>query len=162
MPRLSDTRLPKIQHHKARNRARVSIGGRKYDLGPYGSPEVKEKYDVLIAEWLKLRDNPGLFHSVHADQGQSDGRYLGRECVSTSQRRASMREREPKIPEINDTWYSIAEWSGEVIETPDIKAAKLALKEGREVVKNTRKVFTSGPTIFRMTATTAIKQVQHL
>jgi integrase len=45
-------RKPRYQHHKASGQARARIDGRDYYLGPYGSPESRDRYDDLIAEWL--------------------------------------------------------------------------------------------------------------
>ena len=48
MPRTS--RPPAYRCHKARNCAVVTIDGKNYYLGPYGSPESHEKYARLIAQ----------------------------------------------------------------------------------------------------------------
>ena len=45
-------RKPRYQHHKASGQARARIDGRDHYLGPYGSPESRDRYDDLIAEWL--------------------------------------------------------------------------------------------------------------
>jgi integrase len=42
---------PSYRLHKARNLAVVTIDGKNYYLGRYGSPESHEKYARLIAEW---------------------------------------------------------------------------------------------------------------
>ncbi len=44
--------VPKYEHHKASNTARVSIAGRYKSLGRYDSPSSHAKYDRLIAEWM--------------------------------------------------------------------------------------------------------------
>jgi hypothetical protein len=46
------TYTPKYRLHKPRNRAVVTIDGRDFYLGPYGSPESKAEYDRLIGLWL--------------------------------------------------------------------------------------------------------------
>jgi integrase len=45
-------RTPKYGLHKATGQAVVRIDGRDHYLGKYGSPEIQQKYDQLIAEWL--------------------------------------------------------------------------------------------------------------
>ena len=45
---------PCYRHHKARNLAVVTIGGKNHYLGPWQSPESHEKYATLIAEWKRL------------------------------------------------------------------------------------------------------------
>jgi len=49
-------RIPKYCHHKARNLARVTIDGKDHYLGEYGSPESKQRYQELIAEWLETQN----------------------------------------------------------------------------------------------------------
>ena len=51
----SPKRVPKYQHHKGRNLARVTIDGKDIYLGKYDSPESHSEYERLIAEWL-MRD----------------------------------------------------------------------------------------------------------
>jgi integrase len=51
MPRLIH-QLPKARLHSPSGRARVRINGKDHWLGPYGSPEAKEKYNKLIATYL--------------------------------------------------------------------------------------------------------------
>ena len=52
MPLVS-TRVPSYRLHKPSGRGVVTIGGKDhYLVGPHGSPESKEHYDRLIAEWL--------------------------------------------------------------------------------------------------------------
>ena len=64
--------------------------------------------------------------------------------------------------EIMETWYMVKEWSGEIIETTDIETAKLAIREGRAVFKNTRTMYESGPSEVRLQVSTEIKQVKQL
>ncbi len=45
-------RIPKYQHFKARNLAKVRIDGRDIYLGEYDSQESHSKYKRVIAEWL--------------------------------------------------------------------------------------------------------------
>jgi hypothetical protein len=49
MPRTNQP--PKYRHHKARNLAVVTINGHDHYLGAYGSPESRQEYARLIAEW---------------------------------------------------------------------------------------------------------------
>ena len=49
-------RKPSYLLHKPTNQARVRIGGRDHYLGKYGSPESRERYDDLIAEWFAKGD----------------------------------------------------------------------------------------------------------
>jgi integrase len=51
MPFLSRS-LPKYQHHQKSGQARVSLGGKQVDLGPYDSPESRAKYDQVVGEWI--------------------------------------------------------------------------------------------------------------
>jgi len=45
-------RIPKYRHYKPNDLAVVRIDGRDHYLGKYNSPESREKYHRLIAEWL--------------------------------------------------------------------------------------------------------------
>lgn len=51
MPRKAP-RTPKYRHYKPKDLAVVRIEGHDQYLGKYGSPESRERYDRLIAEWL--------------------------------------------------------------------------------------------------------------
>ena len=51
MPRRSNS-LPKYRHHKARGLAKVTLAGKGYYLGSYGSKESKREYDRLVGEWI--------------------------------------------------------------------------------------------------------------
>jgi integrase len=44
---------PKYRLHKATGQARVTLDGKTFYLGVFGTPESHEKYDRLIAEWLE-------------------------------------------------------------------------------------------------------------
>jgi len=50
MPRLT-RRVPKYRLHKPSGQAVVSLNGREFYLGRYGSPESKAEYERLISEW---------------------------------------------------------------------------------------------------------------
>jgi hypothetical protein len=45
-------RVPAYRHHKSDGRAVVTIGGRDIYLGRWNSPESRDEYDRVIAEWL--------------------------------------------------------------------------------------------------------------
>ena len=64
--------------------------------------------------------------------------------------------------EFDEITYIFTTRDGSVIETLDINEAKLALREGQKVLKNTRKVFYSGPTHVRLYVTTPIKKAKEL
>ncbi|MGF1633825.1 MAG: hypothetical protein ACFCVE_08245, partial [Phycisphaerae bacterium] len=51
MPRLSHA-VPKLSRHKATGQARVRLNGHSHYLGRYSSPDARQAYDRLIAEWL--------------------------------------------------------------------------------------------------------------
>lgn len=57
-------RIPKYREQKSRGLAVVRIDGKDHYLGPYDSPESHEKYDSLIADWLK-RQKVNLGHVVN-------------------------------------------------------------------------------------------------
>ena len=43
---------PAYLHHKATGQARCRIAGKDHYLGEFGSPESRERYEELIAEWF--------------------------------------------------------------------------------------------------------------
>lgn len=47
---------PPYMLHKATGQARVKIDGKDYYLGAFGSPDSRDQYDALIAEWLAQQD----------------------------------------------------------------------------------------------------------
>jgi integrase len=47
----ADHRLPKYRHYRPKNLAVVRIDGRDHYLGKYDSPESRERYHRLLAEW---------------------------------------------------------------------------------------------------------------
>jgi hypothetical protein len=51
MPRLKH-KVPSYRLLKPRGLAVVTLNGRTYYLGKYGSEESRQKYDQLIAKWL--------------------------------------------------------------------------------------------------------------
>ena len=46
--------VPKYRHYKPKNLAVVRLDGRDVYLGPFNSPESREKYRRIIAEWLAV------------------------------------------------------------------------------------------------------------
>lgn len=54
MPRLT-RKLPSYRNHKPSVRAVVTLDGRDFYLGKYGSPENRAEYERVIAEWLARR-----------------------------------------------------------------------------------------------------------
>lgn len=52
MSRSRRPRTPGYCLHRPSGQARVTLNGKDYYLGKYGSPESREAYDRLIAEWL--------------------------------------------------------------------------------------------------------------
>ena len=64
--------------------------------------------------------------------------------------------------EINDTWYTIKGRDGIVYETTDKGEARLAIREGLEVSKNTRKAFSSGKSDIRVYVSTDISLIKEL
>ncbi len=66
------------------------------------------------------------------------------------------------MKEINESWYTIQEYDGKIIETADKSEAKLAIRERRQVVKNSRKLFTSGKSDIRLYVSTEITQAKDL
>jgi hypothetical protein len=45
-------RTPKYRHYKPKDLAVVRIDGKDHYLGKYDSPESREKYHRLVAEWI--------------------------------------------------------------------------------------------------------------
>jgi integrase len=45
-------RTPSYRRHKPSDQAVVTLGGRDFYLGKFGSPESRAEYDRLVAEWL--------------------------------------------------------------------------------------------------------------
>src|SRR5688572_24087298 len=51
MPRLTSS-SPKYRRHKSSGQAIVTLNGRDFYLGPYGTKTSRREYDRLTAEWL--------------------------------------------------------------------------------------------------------------
>ena len=56
MPRLINS-VPKYRRHRGSNQAIVTLNGRDYYLGPYGTKASRIEYDRLIGEWLAAGRN---------------------------------------------------------------------------------------------------------
>jgi integrase len=59
MPRLI-RKLPSYRLHKPSGRAVVTLDGRDYYLGDFGTPESRDAYERLLAEWLADRRRRGV------------------------------------------------------------------------------------------------------
>ena len=59
-------RRPKYSLHNATGQARVYIDGVDHHLGTHGSPESRDRYDELIAEWL-VRNADDVKHTITVD-----------------------------------------------------------------------------------------------
>jgi hypothetical protein len=49
---MSARKVPSLRHHKARGLAVVTLGGRDFYCGKFGSPESRREYDRVVGEWL--------------------------------------------------------------------------------------------------------------
>jgi integrase len=52
MPKLAPNKVPSYRRHKQSGQAIVTLGGRDFLLGPYGSAASKAEYSRVTAEWL--------------------------------------------------------------------------------------------------------------
>lgn len=48
-------RIPSYRHHRPTGQAVVRLDGRDHYLGRFGTPESRQRYDRLIAEWITAR-----------------------------------------------------------------------------------------------------------
>jgi len=60
-------RIPTYRHHKPSGQAVVTLSGTDHYLGPHGSPESRQAYDRLVAEWLVSRQRPQEPRGRHPD-----------------------------------------------------------------------------------------------
>jgi hypothetical protein len=51
-------RTPSYRPHKPSGQAAVTLSGKDHYLGRFGSPESREVYDRVLAEWLANRRRP--------------------------------------------------------------------------------------------------------
>ena len=49
---MSARNVPSLRHHKARGLAVVTLGGRDFYCGKFGTPESRREYDRVVGEWL--------------------------------------------------------------------------------------------------------------
>lgn len=68
---------PSYCHHKGTNQAYIRLAGKVHYLGPYGSPESKEKYRRIKGEWLL---NPEAFEI--RKEAASDGPSMAELCLA--------------------------------------------------------------------------------
>ena len=79
---------PGYLHHKPTGQARVRIDGKDHYLGPYGSPESRERYEDLIAEWF-ARQGDVVAYTLKVDElclmfmNFADGYYRRKDGTST-------------------------------------------------------------------------------
>lgn len=59
MPTKQKHQTPSYLLHKPTGQARVRINGHDHYLGQYGSPESRERYDDLVAEWFARNSADG-------------------------------------------------------------------------------------------------------
>jgi integrase len=77
MPKLVDA-TPKYRHHRASGQAVVTIQGRDFYLGPWGSKTSKIEYDRVIGEWLAAgRHLPDLGEAGDLTIVEGLARYKG-------------------------------------------------------------------------------------
>ena len=58
MSNVASLRVPKYRRHKASGQALVEIRGKRIYLGKFGSPQSKEKYRQIIAEFMSPSQEP--------------------------------------------------------------------------------------------------------
>ena len=66
------------------------------------------------------------------------------------------------MEEVNDFHYTVTNWDNSVLDTIDVEVAKLAIREGREVLKTTRRLFNTGPALVRLYVTLEVKKIKDL
>jgi integrase len=65
MPKLSNVHVPSYRLHKQSGQAIVTLSGRDVLLGRHGTPESREKYSRVVAEWLAAgRQLPAEQHEI--------------------------------------------------------------------------------------------------
>ena len=68
MPRLT-VGVPRYRRHKPSGDALVCLNGQRIHLGKYNSPESRQLYDQLVADWLASRRQLAPVH-VPKPQGE--------------------------------------------------------------------------------------------
>jgi hypothetical protein len=92
MPKSSKS-LPTYRRHKPSGLAVVSLAGRDYYLGPYGTKPSRSEYDRLLAEWItqgrpeagELRASDMTVNELLAAYLRFAKGYFGREGKTTSE-----------------------------------------------------------------------------
>lgn len=74
MPRTRAGTVPKLQHHKATGQARVTIAGRDYYCGRWGSKAAVAKYHRLLGEHFNSNGAPPVAEGVPSANGASPPR----------------------------------------------------------------------------------------
>jgi hypothetical protein len=69
MPRTTAGTVPKLQHHKATGQARVTIAGRDYYCGRWGSKAAIAKYHRLLGEFFNSNGAPPVAEGVPSTKG---------------------------------------------------------------------------------------------
>lgn len=75
MPRLKNA-VPKYRHQKRSGQAIVTLNGRDFLLGPYGTDASRRQYDQLIAEWLDRGRQPVVTEVASLTIAELAARYL--------------------------------------------------------------------------------------
>jgi len=63
---MSKRTKPACSLHKTTGQARSQINGRNHYLGEYGSPEPRDRYEDLVAEWF-ARNGDSTRHALTVD-----------------------------------------------------------------------------------------------
>jgi hypothetical protein len=69
MPRTKAGTVPSLQHHKATGQARVTIAGRDYYCGQWGSKAAIAKYHRLLGEFFNSHGVPPVAEGVASAKG---------------------------------------------------------------------------------------------
>jgi integrase len=64
----SKLNAPSYRLYRRTNQAVVTLSGKDHYLGPYGSPESREKYERLVAEWLLNGRRPAIPTATTAEK----------------------------------------------------------------------------------------------
>lgn len=70
MPRTRAGTVPKLQHHRATGQARVTIAGRDYYCGRWGSKAAIAKYHRLLGEFFNANGAPPVAEGVPSPPGR--------------------------------------------------------------------------------------------
>ena len=62
---------------------------------------------------------------------------------------------------LDDFWYTVTDWN-KTYDTIDVGVAKQAVREGRDVLKTTRRCFEMGPAFVRLYVTLEVKKIKDL